>query len=107
MTYHIQQLLYKLSPATLPDVGCLRNRGLVDDLRSHKLGCAVFAVLRIIGSVFHCIPKITYANLIIHWVCHENVVGLGEKKRHGFELTTKKISDVKTIPLSQTKVAIA
>ncbi len=68
-------------PGALPDVRCLGDGCLVNNLWGHKFWSAIFAVLCLVRRELYSISKITYADLITTKVCHEDIIRLSGKKR--------------------------
>ena len=70
-------------PPYSPDVGGLAHRGLLDDLRGHKLRGAVLAVLRLCQGDFLGKAKIADFNVFPRRMHHQDVGGLSGRVGSG------------------------
>lgn len=60
----------------LPDVSDAGDRGLVDNLRAHKLRGAILAVLWLLRCQLLCIAEVTDPDLLAAQICHQEVFWL-------------------------------
>lgn len=71
----VESPLSTLGPP-LPDISDAGDRALVDDLRAHKLGGTVFAVLWLLGCQLLRVAEVTDPDLLAAQIRHQEVFWL-------------------------------